>query len=130
MTHTLFVCTTCASTWEGSKRVGTSGGEHLLASLSALHADWDLRDEFAIAPVSCMSACSRPCTVTFAAPGKHTFVFGDLAADPEARDANAAAVLECARQYYHKPDGLLAWAQRPAPMKAVVARVPPVPSCV
>ncbi|MDZ4871122.1 MAG: hypothetical protein CLLPBCKN_000510 [Chroococcidiopsis cubana SAG 39.79] len=27
--HTVFVCTTCASTWQDGKRVGVSGGQIL-----------------------------------------------------------------------------------------------------
>ncbi|ERN41819.1 putative metal-binding protein [Rubidibacter lacunae KORDI 51-2] len=124
--HTLFVCTTCASTWENGKRVGISGGERLLAQLAQQHAEWELREQFTLQPVSCMSACDRPCAVAFAAPGKHTFVFGKLSADEATLPEKAAAVLNCAELYFEKPDGLLAWAERPKPMRTVVSRVPPL----
>lgn len=122
--HALFVCTTCASTWENGQRVGTSGGERFLELLAPKHQEWELREEFPLYPAACMSACSRPCAIAFAAPGKHTFVFGDL--QPEAE--TAAAVLACARQYREKADGLLAWKERPEKLKSgVIARIPPLP---
>ncbi len=125
--HCLFVCTTCASIWQEGKKVGVSGGEKLLAELSHLHQSWDLRDEIAIEPVACMSACSRSCVVSFASPGKYTYLFGDLSADKVSLPETAAAVLNCAGQYYAKSDGLLAWSERPEAMrKGVLARIPPL----
>lgn len=126
-THTLFVCTTCASVWQNGKPVGTSGGQKLLASLEASHREWPLRDRIALQPVNCMSACSRSCAVSLAAEGKYTYLFGDLPVEPDAIAATAAAILECASQYYAKTDGLLPWAERPEPLKkGVLARIPPL----
>ena len=121
--HTLFVCKACASVWKDGKRTGKSGGEQLLENLSQLHQDWDLQDDFPIQEVECMSACSRSCCVSFAAAGKYTYLFGDLPVTE-----SAAAVLECASQYYAKPDGLLPWSERPEVLKkGIVARIPPLP---
>ncbi len=120
--HTLYVCTTCASVWKDGKRIGTSGGEQLLEELSQLHQTWELRDRFSLQPVECMSACSHSCTVSFTAPGKFTYLFGDL----PVRES-AAAVLECASLYYAKPDGSLPWAERPQPLKkGILAKIPPL----
>ncbi|MBD2167155.1 DUF1636 family protein [Calothrix membranacea FACHB-236] len=120
--HTLFVCKTCASVWQDGKRVGESGGEKLLQKLEILAQDWELRDQFPIQQVECMSACNRSCVVAFAAQGKTTYLFGDLAVDD-----CASAVLECASQYYSKPDGLLPWSERPAALKkGVLAKIPPI----
>lgn len=119
-THTLFVCTTCASVWENGKRLGESGGEKLLNNLQELAQNWELRDEFPIQAVECMSACNRSCVVAFAGQGKLTYLFGDLAVD-----GSASAVLECASQYYTKSDGLLPWSERPEPLKkGVLAKIP------
>lgn len=126
--HTIFVCTTCASVWKEGKRQGTSGGEKLLEQLQHHHKNWELRNEFPIQPVECMSACSRSCTVSFTAAGKYTYLFGDLPTSLETLPATSAAVLECARQYYGKPEGLLPWSERPEPLKkGIVARIPPLP---
>ena len=120
--HTLFVCKTCASVWQDSKRVGESGGEKLLKKLQLLAQDWELRDEFPIQEVECMSACNRSCVVAFAAQGKITYLFGDLAVDE-----SASAVLECANKYYTKSDGLLPWSERPEALKkGILAKIPPL----
>jgi predicted metal-binding protein len=117
--HRLFVCTTCASTWQDGKRIGESGGEKLLEELSALHRNWNLNAEFTIQPVGCMSACSRSCVVSFVALGKYTYLFGDLS--PSA----AIAILDCATNYHTKSDGLLPWSERPEPLKkGILAKIP------
>ncbi|HAX80560.1 MAG TPA: FeS-binding protein [Cyanobacteria bacterium UBA11372] len=120
--HILFVCKTCATVWKDGKPQGKSGGQELIENLSQLHQNWELRDRFLLQEVECMSACSHSCAVSFAAPDKYTYLFGDL--PPQ---NSAAAVLECAAQYYAKPNGLLPWAERPEPLKkGVIARIPPL----
>ncbi|MCC5614723.1 DUF1636 family protein [Nostoc sp. CHAB 5836] len=122
--HTLFVCKTCASVWQNGKPLGESGGEKLLQQLQQLAQDWELRDQFAIQEVECMSACNHSCVVAFAAKGKLTYLFGDLAVD-----GSASAVLQCASQYYGKADGLLPWSERPEAMKkGILAKIPPLSS--
>ncbi|MBW4650038.1 MAG: DUF1636 domain-containing protein [Kastovskya adunca ATA6-11-RM4] len=120
---TLFVCTTCASTWKDGKPIGVSGGQKLLEQLQHLQQG----DNFSIRPVECMSACSHACVVSFAAPGKYTYVFGDLPVNDEALPVTSAAVLQCASQYSAKSDGLLPWSERPEPLKrSLLAKVPPL----
>lgn len=123
--HCLFVCTTCGSKWEDGRRIGTSEGERLLAKLEELHQDWGLAAEFPVRAVGCMSACSRSCAISFAAAGKHTYLFGDIAID----DPNAplSNILDCAAKYYQQPAGTLPWAERPAPLKqGILAKIPPL----
>jgi predicted metal-binding protein len=121
--HTLFVCTTCASVWQNGKRVGESGGQKLLQQLQQLAQTWDLRNEFPIKEVECMSACNRSCVVAFASQGKLTYLFGDLSVDD-----NVTAVLECASKYYSQADGILPWSERPEPLKkGILARIPALP---
>lgn len=77
-----------------------------------------------IVPVECLSVCRRPCTVALAAPGKWTYVYGDL---PVA--GGASVILDAARLYASTPDGLIPWKLRvDAIKKGVVARLPPLPS--
>lgn len=119
--HILFVCKTCATIWQDGKPQGKSGGQQLLENLKQLHQDWQLKDHFSIQEVSCMSACSNSCTISFVAPEKYTYLFGNL--PPE---NSAEAVLECAAQYYAKPDGSLPWSERPEPLKkGILAKIPP-----
>jgi predicted metal-binding protein len=123
--HCLFVCTTCGSKWEDGRRIGTSEGERLLQELQALYQEWDLATEFPIQAVGCMSACSRSCAISFAAAGKHTYLFGDIA--PQDPSIALSNILDCAEKYYQHPTGILPWAERPAPLKqGILAKIPPL----
>ena len=123
--HTIFVCTTCASKWENGKRVGESGGEKLLKRLQADYPNWELNTEFTIQPVECMSACNRSCVISFASPGKNTYLFGDISSD--LTSAEVEGVFDCAGKYYVHPEGSLPWAERPQPLKkGILARIPAV----
>ena len=127
MTHRLLVCTTCASTWQNGKKVGISGGETLLKTLSELHQNWERRSQFEIRAVSCMSACSHACAVAFASEGKYSYLFGDLPSDVDNMATTASAILTCAEIYGDRPDGMLAWKERPEPLKSgVIALIPPL----
>ena len=120
--HVLMVCKTCATVYVEGKPQGKSGGQQLLEQLQELHSDWELREDFQLQEVQCMSACSRSCAVSFVSPGKYTYLFGDLPAQD-----SAAAVLECAKLYFANSEGYLAWADRPKPLKnGILARIPPV----
>ena len=121
--HVLFVCKACATVYIEGKPQGKSGGQQLLEQLQELHSDWELRDDFQLQEVECMSACSRSCAVSFVAPGKYTYLFGDLPAQKSAK-----AVLDCAKLYFANPEGYLAWADRPKLLKnGILARIPPLP---
>jgi predicted metal-binding protein len=110
---TIHVCVTCRASQAAAPQ-GERAGALLLAEL-ARQAD----SAFGVAPVECLSACKRPCTIAFSAPGKWTYVYGDFAA------GSAAEILSAAALYAAAPDGLIPWAQRPAALKkGVVARVP------
>ena len=122
--HILFVCKTCATVYVEGKPQGKSGGQELLEKLQQLHSNWELREAFQLQEVGCMSACSRSCAVSFVAPGKYTYLFGDLPATE-----SAEAVLKCAKLYFENTEGYLAWADRPKPLKnGILARIPPLPS--
>ena len=109
---TLLVCVTCKSD-EGPM------GEGLLEALSArLAAEPDI----ALQPVECLSVCKRPCTVALAAPGKWTYVVGDLK-----RESHLEDIVVAARRYAASPEGIVPWRERPlAFRKGVVSRTPPL----
>ncbi len=114
---TVYVCVTCRA--EGDAEVARAGRrlhDHLAAELGT-------DPTIAIVAVECLSVCRRPCTVSFAAPGKWTYVYGDLPAE-----GSAPIVVEAARLYGAAPEGLIPWKLRSDPIKkGVVARVPPLP---
>jgi predicted metal-binding protein len=114
---TLYVCTTCRDADHVVGQGAPCAGARLLAALVAAPIDPAIR----IVPVECLSVCKRTCSVSFAAPGKWTYVYGDLPAETA-----APVILDGARLYAQAPDGLIPWKQRPdALKKGVVARVPP-----
>ncbi len=113
---TLYVCTTCRDAEHVVGQGAPCAGARLFAAIDAAPADPLIR----VIGVECLSACKRPCSVSFFAPGKWTYVFGDLPAD-----SAAATVLLGARLYAEAKDGLIAWKLRPdALKKGVLARVP------
>lgn len=113
---TIYVCVTCRAENDPSE---VRAGRRLHDALAAeIGADPAVR----IVPVECLSVCRRPCTVSFAAPGKWTYVYGDL--PPESA---APVVAEAARLYGAASDGLIPWKLRADPIKkGVVARIPPL----
>ena len=52
-----------------------------------------------IAEVECMSGCTRPSTVSFRAPGKTVYLFGDLSED------DLPNLMIFLSMYAHSPDG-------------------------
>ena len=115
----LLVCTVCrdAKDMSGEARPGA----RMLAALgSALEGETGI----ALEAVECLSVCKRPCTVALTAPGRWTYIYGDL--DPE---SEAAALIAFARRYGETHDGIVPWKERPAAFrKGVVARLPPLPA--
>ena len=111
---TVFVCVTCRR--EGDAPAEPRPGAQLLDALKAGAGDLD------IVPVECLSNCTRSCSVAVTAPGKWTYIVGDL--DPA---ANVDDVLNFARAHKAAADGLTVWRDRPVHIrKHTVARVPPM----
>jgi len=108
----LLVCVTCKSE---KGPVGAALYEALRPRLEG--------EAIALKPVECLSVCKRPCTVALAAPGKWTYVVGDLDESEHLEDVIAAA-----RRYAAASDGLVPWRERPLPFRrGVVSRTPPLP---
>ena len=112
----LYVCVTCRAEGDAS---GIRAGRRLHDALAAeLSGD----PAVSIVPVECLSVCRRPCTVSFAAPGKWSYVYGDLVAETA-----VPTLVEALRLYGDAPEGLIPWKLRSDPIKkGVVARVPPL----
>ncbi len=119
VTH-IYVCTTCKLADEAGCAASDRSGARLHRALSALASE--RQSPVAIIPVECLSVCKRACTISFAAPGKWTYVYGDLPAD-----IGADVILDGAALYGATSDGLIPWKQRPEALKrGVISRVPPL----
>ncbi|MFN8924351.1 MAG: DUF1636 family protein [Rhodospirillales bacterium] len=117
---TLHVCVTCGrSDGEAETRGARLHAAASGAGAAAGDAGW-----LAVRPVECLSVCKRPTTVALAAPGKWTYVYGDI--DPA---EDLADLIEAARRYAGAPDGIVPWRERPARIRGrAVARIPPLPA--
>lgn len=107
---------------EGREPRDGRSGARLFANLAERYAKWARREGFAILPYECLSVCARACGVALRAPGKFTYVFGDLRpGDTE------SALIECATLYRHAKVGFLAREERPFSLRAgILARIPPL----
>jgi len=80
---------------------------------------------FVLDGIGCMAGCDRPLTVGFSAPGKASYLFGEI--DPA---RHAEALLEFADLYSMLPDGWCNEGQRPAGLAGkTVARIPAPAGC-
>ncbi|MDX8355731.1 DUF1636 domain-containing protein [Cognatiyoonia sp. IB215182] len=120
---TLSICTTCRDGLEA--RLETRGGVRLAAHVVEEHAR---RPEIPmkLRGIRCMSQCKRSCIVSLGAPGKFTYVFGDL--DP-ADKTHVAALFELVEKYTKSVDGFLDRRERPDILQAsILGRFPPLES--
>lgn len=111
----LTICRTCRPEGDASAEPpGAQLGKRAAAAVTAHGARVEVR------AIACLSACSRSCAASVAAPGKFSYVIGGLAPD----DAEDLAVFAIAHS--QAPDGVPAWRARPEKIrKNTVARVPP-----
>jgi predicted metal-binding protein len=109
---TLLVCVTCKSD-EGPMGPGL---------FEALGERLATEPDIMLKAIECLSVCKRPCTVALAAPGKWTYVVGDLTYEAHLED-----IIVAARRYAASSDGIVPWRERPlAFRKGVVSRTPPL----
>jgi predicted metal-binding protein len=103
----------------------TCKSEHREVVGAALYEALRLRlddEDVELQSVACLAVCKRPCTVALAAPGKWTYVVGDLGLKEHVDD-----IVTAARRYAAAPDGLVPWRERPIPFrKGIVSRTPPL----
>ncbi len=119
----VIVCTTCRPA--GASRELPADGELLFEAVQAAQLDDDAGAwaQVRVRGVACLSSCSRACSVAFQAPGKYTFVFGDLKPDEE----TARHVLACGAMHACAGDGMLNRNERPERLRSgIVVRLPPV----
>ena len=113
---TVFVCQSCGDT--GISESEPIAGARLLSALTERNPS---PDTITVTGVDCLAVCERPVTVAFAAPGKWSYVLGDVDPDTDADDVLAAALAVAA-----VPHGVPAMEDRPRFFReGVVSRVPP-----
>ncbi|MEM8759590.1 MAG: DUF1636 domain-containing protein [Pseudomonadota bacterium] len=118
----LSICMTCRDGRE-DRHDGVRGGARFAESLMTKVAEAG-RAAFVMRGVRCMSQCKRACTLSLTAPGAFTWIFGDL--DPERHGDDVLTLMDL---YRRSPDGFMARADRPEPMRAgVLGRLPPIAS--
>jgi predicted metal-binding protein len=115
----VIVCTTCRP--PGASRELPAAGAALFEAVQAAHQQ-DAAPSVRVRGMACLSSCGRACSVAFQAPGKHTYLFGDLVPDAE----TAEHVLICAGMHAAASDGNLLLNERPARLRSgILARLPP-----
>lgn len=118
----LIICTTCRTT--DTPKEHRAAGDILLQAVQAAQAFGD-QPKWAMVIVramACLSGCSRSCTAAFQAHGKHSYLFGDLAATEDV----ARQLLDCAVLHHLTPDGALLRESRPSALVGgMIARLPP-----
>lgn len=115
----LLVCTTCRPA--GAPRELPPTGQALFEAVRSLHSG-ERTAGLEVRGIACMSVCNRSCTVALQAPGKPSYLFGDLAADAE----TAAQLLACARLHAKRADGELPRNERPQRLRSgILAKLPP-----
>jgi predicted metal-binding protein len=120
--HHLFVCTSCRPANAPREPRESRAGAQLYHNLTKRFSSWARREGFVIVPYGCLSVCPRPCGIAMRAPGKFTYVFGDV--EPALTED---AVIECATLYRNAPTGFLPREERPSALRsAILARVPPL----
>ncbi|WP_233151745.1 DUF1636 domain-containing protein [Pelomonas sp. KK5] len=118
----LLICTTCRP--PGASRSEPAAGELLLEAvhIAQLQDDAGRHAPVRVRGIACLSACSRACSVALQAPGKHSYLFGDLAPDA----ATAEQLLACAGLHARHADGLMQRNERPERLRSgILARLPP-----
>ena len=106
--HRIVVCSTC----EGSD--GKGFDDTLRAALASRGMDFEVQAH------DCLSNCARPLSVAFTAPGKATYLFGDIAPETDLADTLAFAAL-----YAETPDGWIEDARPAGRLRfCLIGRVP------
>jgi predicted metal-binding protein len=118
--HLLHICTRCRRPGTAPGAASTDGRrlfDEVEAQLAALPDPPAIR----LNGIDCMSGCNRSCTIAVAAPGKPTYLFGDLLPEPGC----AAQIIDLARLYRESEDGVLLRASRPPALRSgILARIP------
>jgi predicted metal-binding protein len=125
---TLLVCTSCSASidHEDVTDVTVTEGVQLFNQLQESQQDKPENSPLNIQKVGCLWTCDRPCSVTFACPGKYTYHFVDLFVD--LNDAQSVAELQqFSALYLNSPDGYVKPPKMPGELRSrLLVRIPPI----
>jgi predicted metal-binding protein len=120
---TLYVCVTCRAGEldDAAPRAGRRLHDALTEAQRLQHGT----PRFRIVEAECLSNCNRGCSVALTAPGRWSYIYGDLGL------AAVDDLIAGAARYAATEDGLVPWRERPVIFrKGVIARIPPSPKPV
>ncbi|MCD8488893.1 MAG: DUF1636 domain-containing protein [Desertifilum sp.] len=119
--HVMSVCKYCNAVHSKEVDYEQSEGAILYQELAKLHQDWAHKNDLEIRSVGCLWTCDRPCSVSFSATDKATYVLTQVPL------SQATALLEFGELYLKSKAGDIPWKQIPEALQAVdKAKVPPL----
>lgn len=117
MSHLLSVCSTCRRNGDPAE---PREGARLFRLVEAAFGAEPVEDA-RLQSIECMSGCNRACTIGLSRPGKPSYLFADLRAEPE----TARQIVQLLRQYRDSVDGMLPRSERPPILRSgILARIP------
>jgi predicted metal-binding protein len=120
MSALLHVCAPCTHP-DREKRGPVKAGELFASRLAAEVATRPELAELRVVAAPCIGNCAARCRLSFAGPGRWSWLIGGL--DP---DAPTDDLLEFARHWLEAPDGFVGKDDRPKPIRPLLlGRVPP-----
>jgi predicted metal-binding protein len=116
----LFICLSCRRSGAAAAPEGEpTDGKRLYDAVSSLAAVMGAASPVQVIPTLCFANCERGCTAGISAPGKWSYVMGEL--DPE----QAADLLLYGEAYAKAKTGVVLPSGRPASLQhSVIARFP------
>ena len=115
----LYVCTTCRRASTAPKPDGVEpDGKQLYDRLAARLKELGARAPARLRPVVCHANCERGCSVAIAAPGKWTYVLGEIGLQ------DVDDLVTYSATYADAETGVVFRSRRPASLSTVVARFP------
>lgn len=114
----LTICRTCRP--KDAAADAEPAGLNLCRAVARAIEDTGSGAQVTLRAIACLSACERACSASIVAPGKFSYVIGNLV------PGDAEDVARFAALHAESPDGIPPWRARPEKIrKNTLARVPP-----
>jgi predicted metal-binding protein len=125
VTVAIWICITCRSSLTPSAApTMTTDGRELFDLVCLQHNTHPEAELVNLQSVECMGGCDKGCTASIGAPGKFSYLFGELKPTTE----YAIAILDCALLLGQQDGPLIGRIHRPALLRdSLLGRIPPIP---